>query len=81
MTGSRRRIIHMNMTAERREIMNGKKKIVKEYNGCEVTITFGGRNETAMEEAKRLIIESYFERIKYVPEIEEIVSEDTPFAS
>ena len=61
--------------------MNGKKKIVKEYNGCEVTITFGGRNETAMEEAKRLIIESYFERIKYVPEIEEIVSEDTPFAS
>lgn len=57
------------------------KKIVKEYNGCEVTITFGGRNETAMEEAKRLIIESYFERIKYVPEIEEIVSEDTPLAS
>lgn len=57
------------------------KKIVKEYNGCEVTITFGGRNETAMEEAKRLIIESYFERIKYVPNIEEIVSEDTPLAS
>lgn len=56
-------------------------KIVKEYNGCEVTITFGGRNETAMEEAKRLILESYFERIKYVPEIEEIVSEDTPLAS
>ncbi len=56
-------------------------KIVKEYNGCEVTITFGGRNETAMEEAKRLIIESYFERIKYVPNIEEIVSEDTPLAS
>ena len=61
--------------------MNGKKKIVKEYNGCEVIITFGGRNETAMEEAKRLIIESYFERIKYVPEIEEIVSENTPLAS
>lgn len=57
------------------------KKIVKEYNGCEVTITFGGRNETAMEEAKRLIIESYFERIKYVPNIEEFVSEDTPLAS
>ena len=57
------------------------KKIVKEYNGCEVTITFGGRNETAMEEAKRLILESYFERIKYVPEIEETVSEDTPLAS
>lgn len=56
-------------------------KIVKEYNGCEVTITFGGRNETAMEEAKRLIIESYFERIKYVPNIEEIVSEDTSLAS
>lgn len=56
-------------------------KIVKEYNGCEVTITFGGRNETAMEEAKRLILESYFERIKYVPEIEETVSEDTPLAS
>lgn len=56
-------------------------KIVKEYNGCEVTITFGGRNETAMEEAKRLIIESYFERIKYVPNIEEFVSEDTPLAS
>lgn len=56
-------------------------KIVKEYNGCEVTITFGVRNETAMEEAKRLIIESYFERIKYVPNIEEIVSEDTPLAS
>ena len=61
--------------------MDGENKIVKEYNGCEVTITFGGRNETAMEEAKRLIIESYFERIKYVPEIEEIVSEDTPLAS
>ena len=57
------------------------KKIVKEYNGCEVTITFGGRNETDMEEAKRLILESYFERIKYVPEIEETVSEDTPLAS
>lgn len=56
-------------------------KIVKEYNGCEVTISFGGRNDSAMEEAKRLIIESYFERIKYVPEIEEIVSEDTPLAS
>ena len=61
--------------------MNGKKKIVKEYNGCEVTITFGGRNDSAMEEAKRLILESYFERIKNVPEIEEIVSEDTPLAS
>lgn len=47
--------------------MNGKKKIVKEYNGCEVTITFGGRNDSAMEEAKRLILESYFERIKNVP--------------
>ena len=57
------------------------KKIVKEYNGCEVTITFGGRNDSAMEEAKRLILESYFERIKYVPEIEETVSEDTPLAS
>lgn len=57
------------------------KKIVKEYNGCKVTITFGGRNDSAMEEAKRLIIESYFERIKYVPEIEEIESEDTPLAS
>ena len=57
------------------------KIIVKEYNGCEVTITFGGRNDSAMEEAKRLIIESYFERIKYVPKIEEIVSEDTPLAS
>ena len=57
------------------------KKIVKEYNGCEVTITFGGRNETAMEEAKRLIIESYFERIKYVPRIEETVSEDISLAS
>lgn len=57
------------------------KKIVKEYNGCEVTITFGGRNDSAVEEAKRLIIESYFERIKYVPNIEEIVSEDTPLAS
>ena len=56
-------------------------KIVKEYNGCEVTITFGGRNETAMEEAKRLIIESYFERIKYVPRIEETVSEDISLAS
>ena len=56
-------------------------KIVKEYNGCEVTITFGGRNDSAVEEAKRLILESYFERIKYVPEIEEIVSEDTPLAS
>ena len=56
-------------------------KIVKEYNGCEVTISFGGRNETAMEEAKRLILESYFERIKYVPEIEEIVSEDISLAS
>lgn len=61
--------------------MDGEKKIVKEYNGCEVTITFGGRNDSAMEEAKRLIIESYFERIKYVPEIEETVSEDTPLAS
>lgn len=61
--------------------MNRKKKIVKEYHGCEVTITFGGRNDSAMEEAKRLILESYFERIKYVPEIEEIVSEDTPLAS
>ena len=61
--------------------MNGKKKIVKEYNGCEVTITFCGRNDSAMEEAKRLILESYFERIKNVPEIEEIVSEDTPLAS
>ena len=69
------------MTVERREIMNGKKKIVKEYNGCEVTISFGGRNDSAMEEAKRLILESYFERIKYVPEIKEIVSEDTPLAS
>ena len=57
------------------------KKIVKEYNGCEVTISFGGRNDSAMEEAKRLILESYFERIKYVPEIEETVSEDTPLAS
>lgn len=57
------------------------KKIVKEYNGCEVIITFGGRNDNAMDEAKRLILESYFERIKYVPEIEETVSEDTPLAS
>lgn len=57
------------------------KKIVKEYNGCEVTISFGGRNDSAMEEAKRLILESYFERIKYVPEIEEIVSEDISLAS
>ena len=57
------------------------KKIVKEYNGCEVTITFGGRNDSAVEEAKRLIIESYFERIKYVPNIEEIVSEDISLAS
>ena len=57
------------------------KKIVKEYNGCEVTISFGGRNDSAIEEAKRLILESYFERIKYVPEIEETVSEDTPLAS
>ena len=57
------------------------KIIVKEYNGCEVTIIFGGRNDSAMEEAKRLILESYFERIKYVPEIEETVSEDTPLAS
>lgn len=57
------------------------KKIVKEYNGCEVTITFGGRNETAMEEAKRLILESYIDRIKYGPNIEEIVTEDTPLAS
>lgn len=57
------------------------KKIVKEYNGCEVTITFGGRNDSAMEEAKRLIIESYFERIKYVPRIEETVSEDISLAS
>lgn len=56
-------------------------KIVKEYNGCEVTITFGGRNDNAMEEAKRLILESYFERIKYVPEIEDFESEDTPLAS
>ncbi len=56
-------------------------KIVKEYNGCEVTITFGGRNDSAMEEAKRLIIESYFERIKYVPRIEETVSEDISLAS
>ena len=61
--------------------MDGEKKIFKEYNGCQVTITFGGRNDSAMEEAKRLIIESYFERIKYVPEIEETVSEDTPLAS
>ncbi len=57
------------------------KKIVKEYNGCEVTITFGGRNDSAMEEAKRLILESYFERIKYVPRIEETVSEDISLAS
>lgn len=57
------------------------KKIVKEYNGCEITISFGGRNDSAMEEAKRLILESYFERIKYVPEIEETVSENTPLAS
>ena len=57
------------------------KKIVKEYNGCEVTITFGGRNDSAVEEAKRLILESYFERIKYVPRIEETVSEDISFAS
>ena len=56
-------------------------KIVKEYKGCEVTITFGGRNDSAMEEAKRLIIESYFERIKYVPRIEETVSEDISLAS
>lgn len=56
-------------------------KIVKEYNGCEVTISFGGRNDSAMEEAKRLILESYFERIKYVPEIEDFESEDTPLAS
>ena len=61
--------------------MDGEKKIVKEYNGCEVTITFGGRNETAMEEAKRLILESYFDRIKFVPEIEDFESEDTPLAS
>jgi|GEM_PF-1811557 hypothetical protein len=57
------------------------KKIVKEYNGCEVTITFGGRNDSAVEEAKRLILESYFERIKYVPRIEETVSEDISLAS
>ena len=61
--------------------MDNKKKIVKEYNGCEVTITFGGRNDSAMEEAKRLILESYIDRIKYVPNIEEIVTEDTPLAS
>lgn len=60
--------------------MSGK-KIVKEYNGCEVTISFGGRNDSAMEEAKRLILESYFERIKYVPRIEETVSEDISLAS
>lgn len=57
------------------------KKIVKEYNGCKVTITFGGRNDSAVEEAKRLILESYFERIKYVPRIEETVSEDISLAS
>ncbi len=57
------------------------KKIVKEYNGCEVTITFGGRNDSAMEEAKRLILESYFERIKYVLKIKDFESEDAPLAS
>lgn len=46
------------------------KIIVKEYNGCEVTITFGGRNDKAMEEAKRLILESYYERINCNREIE-----------
>lgn len=61
--------------------MDGEKKIVKEYNGCEVTITFGGRNDSAIDEAKRLILESYIDRIKYVPNIEEIVTEDTPLAS
>lgn len=61
--------------------MDRKKKIVKTYNGCEVTITFAGKNDKALDEAKRLILESYFERIKYVPKIEEIVSEDTPLAS
>ena len=57
------------------------KKIVKEYNGCEVTITFGGRNDSAMDEAKRLIIESYFDRIKFVPEIEDFESEYNSLAS
>lgn len=45
------------------------KIIVKEYNGCKVTITFGGRNDKAIEEAKRLILESYYERINCNSEI------------
>ena len=46
-----------------------------------MTITFAGKNDKALDEAKRLILESYIDRIKYVPNIEEIVSEDTPLAS
>lgn len=61
--------------------MDNKKKIVKTYNGCEVTITFAGKNDKALDEAKRLILESYFDRIKFVPEIEDFESEDTPLAS
>lgn len=61
--------------------MDREKKIVKTYNGCKVTITFGGRNDSAIDEAKRLIIESFFERIKFVPEIEDFESEDNPLAS
>ena len=50
--------------SERKGKMDNKKKIVKTYNGCEVTITFAGKNDKALDEAKRLIIESYIDRIK-----------------
>lgn len=55
---------------------NADKVIVRKYNGCEVTITFVGRNDKAMEEAKRLILESYYERINCNSEITLSCAED-----
>ena len=55
-------------------------KIEKIYNGCEVTITFCGKNNKAMEEAKRLILESYYERINYAPKVTLSGFEDIPKA-
>ncbi len=61
--------------------MSDKKTVKREYNGCEVTITFNGGNEKVMEEVKRILLDSYYERVKYTPNITMSSNKSIPDAS
>ena len=39
-------------------------KIIKQYNGCEVTITFKGHNADFRENVLWLMTENYIDRVK-----------------